>query len=105
MFGSTDLSGLISSAFKDITKIPYNSQLFDYWISEISGDIAAQPSPGFSWDSEMIVTFTDTLSPVGTVQLEIVEKMIDVTEPLSHNNTTSDLPLHSSKYNFYYLLQ
>ena len=41
LFGSTDLSGLISSAFKDITKIPYNSQLFDYWISEISGDIGA----------------------------------------------------------------
>ena len=69
LFGSTDLSGLISSAFKDITKIPYNSQLFEYWISEISDDIAAQPSPGFSWDSEMIVTFTDTLLPVGTVQL------------------------------------
>ena len=30
LFGSTDLSGLISSAFKDITKIPSNSQLFDF---------------------------------------------------------------------------
>ena len=30
LFGSRDLSGLISSAFKDITKIPFNSQLFDF---------------------------------------------------------------------------
>ena len=95
MFGSTDLSGLISSAFKDITKIPYNSQLFDYWISEISDDIAAQPQPWLYFrDSKMILVFTDTLLPAGTVQLEIVEKMIDVTEPLWHyNSTTSDLPV------------
>ena len=93
MFGSTDLSGLISSAFKDITKIPYNSQLFDYWISEISGDIVALPWLYFR-DSKMILIFTDTLLPAGTVQLEIVEKMIDVTEPLWHyNSTTSDLPV------------
>ena len=95
MFGSTDLSGLISSAFKDITKIPYNSQLFDYGISEISDDIAAQPQPWLYFrDSKMILIFTDTLLPAGTVQLEIVEKMIDVTEPLWHyNSTTSDLPV------------
>lgn len=103
LFGSTDLSGLISSAFKDITKIPYNSQLFDYWISEISDDIADW-SLCFTWDSRMIVVFADTLSLAprkNQTSSRLLRRWLTL---LSHCRTTIPPQIyHSSKYNFYYL--
>lgn len=97
LFGSTDLSGLISSAFKDITKIPSNSQLFDFIGYRKYLMILQLCSYGFTWDSKRWLLYllapSSLLPPslrlAGTVKLQIVETMI---EPLSYShNTTSDL--------------
>ena len=81
LFGSTDLSGLISSAFKDITKIPSNSQLFDFIGYRKYLMILQLCSYGFTWDSKRWLLYllapSSLLPPslrlAGTVKLQIVE--------------------------------